>query len=332
MRGVFLWFCLPLVLAVGVLLAVLAATIGVTVQSNFWEVEGYRRKLALASGDERKFVIVAGSGAYFGLSAETIEKATGIRSVNLGMQAGLSFDFIASLVRPVLRRGDVVLLPLEYTYYGPVHARVLQRTNTLLSSVAWSLQPQFLLSLPLSDWLVFVRHLSYGRLWEGLESRWRPPRDGVSYPVSAIDRWGDNTADIRIAATRDVLASNIADELARGLPSVVPGGPRLQALDSFLRWCSENGIVVLAAYPNTLAVPPFEGEAFARLRQDVRRYWQRRGISFVDSEDSATIPAGEAMDTPYHPTPAAAVQRTEALLVNLCSKTMFCNIQKKQRK
>ena len=57
-----------------------------------------------------KLLIVAGSSAYFGISAQSIERATGIRSINLGMQAGLSFDLITDLLKDRLKAGDVVLV------------------------------------------------------------------------------------------------------------------------------------------------------------------------------------------------------------------------------
>ena len=328
MRRFLVYFFMPVAVAAVALATLLMINAGVTVQSNYWEVEGFRRKLALADIAEPKLLVVAGSSAYFGMSAQALERATGLRSVNLGMQAGLSFDLIADLLKSRLKAGDVVLLPLEYTYYGNVYSGIRQRTNTLVASVAWSLKPGFLLTLPVSDWLTFIRHLTFARLWEGVESYFMPPRDGLLlYRVAGIDRWGDNTIDYRDPATPHHLAANLAEELARGLPRVEPDSRRVQDIDKFLNWAQAADVAVLAAFPNTFSAPPFEGVALANLQESIREFWRARGIPLVDDAAAATIAPNQVTDTPYHQSPDGAVARTRRLLQQLCRQTAYCDRQ-----
>jgi hypothetical protein len=325
MRRYFYLFAVPFAAALVTLSALLVLNLRVTVQSNYWETESYKRKLALVPIDGQKLVVVAGSNAYFGIQAGALEKSTGIRAINLAVQGALSFDFMTALIKNLLVTGDIVLLPLEYTFYSETHHAIRDRTNTLQASVAWSLYPAYLWSLPATEWLSFIRHLSYGRLWEGVRSRLDPPRDISVYRVEGLNEWGDNTIDYRNAATRTLLDYNVHEEQARGLPQFDPDSRRLRDIERFIAWAKNHGVMLLAAFPNTMDVPPFRGPQLASLREDIQRFWAGHRVAFVDDPAAATVSPEMILDTPYHPTLEGSQLRTARLIRRLCATIPICH-------
>jgi len=325
MRRYFLFFAAPLVLATLALTALFALNAGVTVQTNYWEVEGFRYKLELAAKPGRKIVIVSGSNAYFGVKARTFAEATGLNAVNLAMQGALPFDFYATLIQPRLNPGDIVLLPLEYPYYGEVSPTIRDRVNTLEASVALSLRPSLFLRHSPTEWLNALRHVSFQRLWEGLQARRHPPQDALAYRVGGLDEWGDNRIDYRTPHTSTFLATALAEELSRGLPRFDPASHRVRALETFIAWARERDITIIAALPNTLDAPPFKGPELKAARTAIARFWRSHGIPLLRA--GATLPAHLMLDTPYHPNLDGAEWRTRRLVSNFCATLDVCTVK-----
>ena len=86
--------------------------------NNRWIELAYEQKLASAANETRpKVLIVAGSGAMFGIDSGLLEQALGRPVVNLGVNAGLLSAFIIPLALPAIKPGDWVVMPLEYPLY-----------------------------------------------------------------------------------------------------------------------------------------------------------------------------------------------------------------------
>lgn len=88
-------------------------------QNNYDGCYQYKLKLLReVPNGTQKAVFIGGSGTNFGVSAETFEEATGIRSINMGFSAGRSFDMYLESVRPYLNNGDYLFLSPELGYYS----------------------------------------------------------------------------------------------------------------------------------------------------------------------------------------------------------------------
>lgn len=71
----------------------------------------------LVSLESPRLIIISGSNSLFGINSEVLHEKTGFNIVNLGSHAGISLEFHVHNVVKHLKRGDVVLMPLEYEYY-----------------------------------------------------------------------------------------------------------------------------------------------------------------------------------------------------------------------
>jgi len=317
----FLWFATPLIAALVLLAVLLAAGAGMSVKGNYWETEGLRRKLALVEAPRAKILVLAGSNAYFGVNAQDFARATGRNAVNLAMQGALPFDFYAELARDVLKPGDIVVLPLEYAYYGSVHPLIRDRVAFLEASVALSMRPSYLWTRPVGDWASFLRSLSLKRLWEGALERLRP-RAERQYRVGVIDAWGDNVADYWTPESKAHLRNAMRGEASRGLTSFDRNSPSVQSLVRFVDWARRDDVTVIAALPNTLEAPPFAGPELAELRRRIAEFWRHLGVPLLVK--GATISPEHILDTPYHPTLEGARIRTRALLAEFCRVVEGC--------
>jgi hypothetical protein len=78
-----------------------------------WLYEGKRSRLLAHQGQPR-LIIVGGSGTFFGIDSELLEKQLGIIVVNGGTHAGLGLNGTLNLFMPEIQRGDHVIVIPEY--------------------------------------------------------------------------------------------------------------------------------------------------------------------------------------------------------------------------
>jgi len=107
----------------------------------------YLKKLSYASGlKSPKIVLFAGSNGLFSHRCETMASILAMPCVNASLHAGLSLDFALMGLRDYLRKGDIVLLPLEYDQYTQSSFRMVRNVETNNYIVTY--QPEWLLRFP----------------------------------------------------------------------------------------------------------------------------------------------------------------------------------------
>lgn len=112
----------------------LAGQLGRPVAMDQWVEQSYAYKLALAEGVAGpRALVVAGSGALFGLDSSVLSQALGRPVINLGVNAGVQSQFIRRYAYQAIRPGDWVILPLEYPLYHDRHKANLAFTSYWLS-------------------------------------------------------------------------------------------------------------------------------------------------------------------------------------------------------
>lgn len=301
--------------------ALIALNLGVVVPDVYWETTGFDRKLAATRRSGPKIVVVAGSNAYFGIKAGMLAAATGRNAANLAMQGAIPFRFYVTLLEKHLEPGDIVLLPLEYAYYGNVHPSILARVKALEVSLALAYRPEHLLEMPLDEALGLLRFLTFQRLWEGLQERVKPP-EARKYRAGKVDAWGDNIGDYRAPDSHHHLRNALAEEAGRGLTRFNKTSDRVKSLEKFVAWAQRHDVTVMAVLPNTLDAPPFSGPQLQVLRDEIFRFWDAMGVPVIQA--GATLPADQMLDTPYHPTLEGARRRTELLLDEFCIRHPVC--------
>ncbi|WP_193092497.1 hypothetical protein [Halomonas colorata] len=164
--------------------ALWAGQLGNEHPNNVWIAEAITYKQEAASAlPSPKIVVVSGSGAMFGINSGELEAAYHLPAVNLGVNAGISLPVILHEAVPVIKPGDLVLLPLEYPLYN--------REETISSSlVHWAnSHPETFLELPPKRALKVFAQTSFTRILEGYR--------GVPADFSVSGDYGPHNLDSR---------------------------------------------------------------------------------------------------------------------------------------
>lgn len=163
-----------------------AGQLGQPHPNNEWIIESIRYKQEIATAlPSPKIVVLAGSGAMFGVNSTYLEETYGRPTVNLGVNAGISLPVILNSAANIIRPGDLVLLPLEYPLYNREEA-------ASSSLIHWANSyPSTFFQLPLKRALEVFAKTSFTRILEGY--RGLPEGFIVSgdYGVEHLDEHGD---------------------------------------------------------------------------------------------------------------------------------------------
>jgi len=71
----------------------------------------------LASSMPPRIIFIGGSNLAFGLDSKMIEKGLGVRTINMGLHAGLGLRYMLFEIKPFVGRGDVVVVIPEYEQF-----------------------------------------------------------------------------------------------------------------------------------------------------------------------------------------------------------------------
>ena len=296
---------------------------GVIVPETYWAAKINEKKLAMVRRIVGpKIVIVGGSNAHFGLRAEMIEAATHRQTFNLATHFGLGLAYIFFLAKPVLHRGDIVILPVEYdAYLG--NAPLLNELNV---SVSYSLGLGYFWHLGLADEIHYFRELTRHQIWLAMMIRLgqepAPQRAVVGYQPATVNRWGDETE----RANPEVPSDNIEDYEHRICPAHFdPDASGAADLRRFVAWAKANGILVLATWPNVLEDSCQTAPPFATLEAKIRSFWRELDVQVIGTPQHAMLPLSLMRDSVYHPRVRGATLRTERFIKELCAETSLCS-------
>lgn len=247
-----------------------------------------------ASIHRPKLVILAGSNGLFSHRCETIEPIIGMPCVNASLTAELGLDYMVELASRLIRPGDVVLMPLEYAFYGESAAtmeagRLHPYRVTYDRATLAGLSPQLLMRA------LFQFDLRYliGALAEmGLEAVGVERR----FNRDTLTRQGDmrDHTVAKGAVYRDFIRSS-AFWLPRDRDFVLT--PDVSStLGVFLDRARQKGIRVIGALPTTFDDRPVGDGLIARLSTLFRRH----GQAFLVLPNRSQYPRNCFFDTQYH--------------------------------
>lgn len=301
-------------------------------QAAQWVVRSYQHKLSVGRlMGPNKLVILGGSGVYFGVRADLISEATGVKTLNFGTHADLPFTFQSHMVKKILSPGDTVVLALEYKYYGFFRKSiekpedVLQ--NSLVGSVFLSISPEYVFSLGARSFMQLIRNISPQYIMDG----WKillggePPPVGLGYRTDKLNAFGDEDHDYHENANpRAVLDIRMEQARDRGLPYVEPNGGHFDYIKDFIDWCNKNKVKIYATWPNSINESPYNGYLFEEIQRDIQNFYRETNVSFLGNIDQALLPIDMMLDTDLHPTLEGARIRSQKLAETLCHEAKIC--------
>ena len=108
-----------------------------------------------AQAERRRVIFLGGSSLWFGIDSGLVEQTLGVQSFNLGLHAMYPLGQIVNEVRPAIRPGDVIIMPLEFEYYtidtayNPWYLnQVMVGAPEIFWASSWQEKISFMISVP----------------------------------------------------------------------------------------------------------------------------------------------------------------------------------------
>ena len=266
--------------------------LGQKTESSRWVHEALLKKEEAAQSIKgERILIISGSNTLFSLSARRISKEVNIPTVNLGIHAGLRIEYILDRYLKLVREGDIILLPLEYSSYS-----YDGKTSETLADFASARDPQWVTGRAYTL-LNNAMSFNIGELVSRNLKRFRPDQKSVGfYDASNIDSYGD--------WTNNDLSSRTERELAKvegysALRVAFSAESRSELEDFFLR-AAELGATVLITFPTTIYFEAYEQEEFKRSIDEIRQFAKSNEIEVLGKPDDFFLPMNLFFNTNYH--------------------------------
>ena len=238
-----------------------------------------------------KLAIWAGSNGRYSHRCQYFTEATGLPCVNLSMAVGIGIDFQLMMFEPLLQKGDVLYVPLEYNQYaierdemegGAENIALVQHAHGLL----WSMG----LARTARAWGYFdLPFLIHGVIESVLNSRGFQRREGVDTITTQGDQ-RSHTAELGLPY-RQLLQGSRFD------PPQIPEQSRaLSVLGDFLDRMHTRGVRVIGGLPTT----PDGVQINEPLIAQLRGFYQQHGQEFLVLPNRSRYPLDCFFDSTYH--------------------------------
>ncbi|GAB4556449.1 MAG: hypothetical protein IV105_01620 [Rhizobacter sp.] len=257
-----------------------------------------------------KIVLLAGSNGRYSHRCEVLTARLNKPCVNASIGVGIGLDFLLDQWRPVLRRGDIVYMPLEYGQYRFTQAEM---HGGLQNALMVHSQRDYLLSLDAeritaaygSFDLPFLIH---GLAEMALDHRGFRRRSSTDSLTPQGDESG-HTAQ-RSQAYASFLRGSAAESAQVPVTSDV-----IRVIDSFLQQARRDGILVVGGLPTVPDSVTVEAADVERLRS----LYESRGQAFVALPNRSRYPIDCFFDTLYHLNEGCQKAHSAAVAAQLAS-------------
>ena len=282
-----------------------------------WVRDLYRHKdRDLAAINGPRFILVGGSSVHFGFDAERISHALGIEAFDYGSHAGLDLAYLLDRADRATRKGDTVLLIVEYPLFRTPAA------FTILPVFYSSFHDKtFWRRMPVSLWPAYASQYDLRLLWHAIAdnlTHWKvAPVGNIPGPYQAgnIDRRGSEHGNTIASITDQMRARAAADNQI--FPPLNPKSHGVAAIGTFLARQRAKGVNVLAGWPPSLNRPEYDEPAAAKFFDEERAFWRRHGVAIVGEPRQFMVGKQEVYDTSFHMNQVGQAVVTDRLIEDL---------------
>jgi len=264
----------------------------------------------ISKATKPQLVIVSGSNAHYGIDSKVLERDLDLPVVNAALSAGFSWPYFEYYALQYLKKGDVVLMPLEADLFA--HPEYL---NTVTITTAHVAGLGFFLSLDWLNKIEYIRLLEPKYIYSRLKKRFFPSRKkklSNQYLLwkEAIRANGD--VDNRIIEPIMKLELHSTGTLDRPLDPQVS-----QLICTSVQSLLKRGVRVIFTEANYYPLPE-QAEGLFRMQDQISAFVRGCGAEYLSVPSRAVLALDDLLDTQYHPNHKAKIRRTEELLSALC--------------
>lgn len=261
----------------------------------------------IQSAQGRRILIIGGSNVRISHQAKELEKILGVPTINCGLSADLSLQFMLHVYEPLLREGDLLYIPLEY------ETLISNQEHTRSDFYYLACYDQSIRSrYPLADKISIMFSFDLTDLFaEPVEVF---AANKVGNRRSDINKWGDQVGYTLKAA------EPYRKMILTGSPLPMPSVENLRSspttvklLESFLARCKKRGVHVVGGLPTTIKDRAIEPE-FVNL---IASIYKKHGHDFLELPNHSQYPREQFYDSQYHLLESAAKEHTTVLAEHL---------------
>ena len=257
--------------------------------------EAYQKKMAYAKkAKSPKVVIVAGCNGFFSHRCEVMEKIVGMPCVNVSTTAELSIDFQLAKAKEILFKGDIALLPIEYSTYTSDSKTIESSVaNVYMTMYDKKMLRQYGWKRRINSSVYFNLKFLISALGEmGLRAA------GVSrrFSMDTLTPQGDmkDHTEEKGRAYRKFMVSEDQPAPKKGFLQRKFQGELI--VDDFLVWAKANGVMVVGSLPTVFNDYPVSDEVVQRIRD----IYLERGHEFILLPNRSQYDRSCFYDTAYH--------------------------------
>lgn len=292
--------------------------LGTPTATSRWVFDAYQLKLQAAEQiTVPKVLVVAGSNAMFGMDSEQLSEYWQRPTINMAVNAGLGLDYILAQAQKVARRGDILILPLEYALYldgGEANSQIIDyvigRDSAYWNALTYDQRAQYIIGMAPERWI------------QGLRKQADSPVNSGTYGAHHLNAVGDQTFSGREHQQEHdraaiAVAASPKKAWTYGERTLQEDGA-WERLRQFSKWAQQNQICLVAAptallfhesYKNSLV----ERRFYESLPDRVRSL----GIPYVGKPFDFMYPADHFFDTDHHLQDWARTIHTQQLVERL---------------
>ena len=268
---------------------------------------------AKKTGGEARVTFTGGSNVLFGIDSRQFSEETGRPSINFGCAAGMGPELILNLVKPSLRKNDVVVLCWEYGQYAFTRSG---RVNLTYLNLLFGPQQKFLNDLPVGDRLKLSLSLPASHVRQAIATSFNPYVKAAVYRCPwTIDSGGNIRSNkIKIITDAELKRQPLSSLLTETVITKDVNG----ILSEFVRDCREREVQVLASWPNTFAHPDYiDNPTVTANFATIKSFWKSLQVPVVGRPEDAMLAAEFFHDTYYHLNSKGVAVRSSALTKDL---------------
>jgi len=282
-------------------------------RENQFLMEIARKRESIAMEIDRpKMVFSGGSATFIGVRTRDIQNAFGIPTLNLATHAKLGIDYILYRAKRVLRRGDIMILPLEYDHFAFNGDR--SQTKYLYTI---TYDRQFFDQLPIKEKLSYLYTTPVTDLVVSVLTSVISSQEIRVYSHDFIERQINANGD----ATFNVGTRMQSGSIDTRQPSIrfqkgdLVETLGLKILKDFGRWCKLNGISFYITYANSLYFRDYESTEYQNYFRNLHNYFVENDLGIIGTpydfffEDRSLF-----YDTQYHLNQEGTTLRTRRLI------------------
>lgn len=263
-----------------------------------------------------RIVLIAGSNGMYGINTKKMSEVLHVPAFNECISVVMGLDYMLYSAKSYLKKGDIVLLALEYQYY------IDSAINETSTGVILQRDRGYFLQLPFSKKLEWLFGEPLTGIFDGfLKSKELTPSVAAAAQRAIREHLNDH-GDF-IGHTKDKSTSKPEVFLAGGPINIVDIDSKMRSqkswssIRSFNEWCQANGIRVFATFPSTVYFSDYQTEKAAKAFQNIVDNYHSIGVQTIGTPLDFIWDASNFYDLSYHLNEEAMNERTDLLITLL---------------